>query len=128
MKEIVTDEAPRPAGHYAQAIEHAGVLYVSGQLPVRPGEPPGGAPGTIEAQTEQCLANVRAVLRAAGADLGDVLRATVYVSDVAHWPRVNATYARVFGAHRPARTVVPSGPLHYGYAVELDVIARVLPR
>ena len=65
MREIVTNDAPRPAGHYAQGIEHAGLIYVSGQLPVKPGEPP-VEPGSIEAQTEQCLANVSAVLRAAG--------------------------------------------------------------
>jgi 2-iminobutanoate/2-iminopropanoate deaminase len=124
MREIVAQDAPKPAGHYAQGIEHAGLIYVSGQLPVHPDAGP-AAPGSIEDQTERCLANVRAVLRAAGADLEDVLKTTVYVADIALWPRVNAAYAKVFGAHRPARAVVPCGELHYGYQLEIEAIAKV---
>jgi 2-iminobutanoate/2-iminopropanoate deaminase len=124
MRSIATDDAPAPAGHYAQAVEHDGVLYVAGQLPIVPGAPP-GEPGEIEEQTTRCLENIRAILRAAGADLHDVLKTTVYVSDIALWPRVNAAYARVFGKHRPARAVVPCGVLHHGYQVEIDAIACV---
>ena len=63
--------------------------------------------------------------RAAGSGRGHVLKVTVYVSDIALWGRVNAVYARFFGEHRPARTVVPTRELHYGFQVEIDAIAAV---
>lgn len=121
---VSTPEAPRPAGHYAQAIAHQGVLYVAGQLPI---DPATGAheTGGLEAQLERTLANLDAILRAAGTSRDRVLRVTVYVADIALWPRVNATYAAYFGAHRPARTVVPTPPLHHGFLVELDAIAAL---
>jgi 2-iminobutanoate/2-iminopropanoate deaminase len=71
------------------------------------------------------LDNLAHVLAAAGSDLAHVLRCTVYITDIALWPRFNAAYAARFGAHRPARTVVPVPALHYGYAIELDAIAAV---
>ena len=64
-----------------------------------------------------------AILTAAGSDMRRVLKATVYVSDISLWPRVNAVYAEVFGEHRPARAVVPTRELHFGYQVEIEVIA-----
>ncbi len=126
MEPVTTDRAPRPGGHYSQAIVHDGVVYVSGQLPVDPGT---GAhrTGTVEEQVRQALANLGAVLEAAGSGLAHVLRVTVYVSDIAVWGRVNAVYAEVFGGHRPARTVVPTRDLHHGFAVEIDAIAAVAP-
>ena len=81
--------------------------------------------GSIEEQTEQVLANLDAILRAAGSGRDHVLKVTVYVSDIALWGRVNAVYARFFGEHRPARTVVPTRELHYGFQVEIDAIAAV---
>jgi len=71
------------------------------------------------------LANLDAVLIAAGSSREKVLKVTVYVSDVGHWPKVNAVYGEFFGSHRPARTVVPVGKLHYGYEIELDALAAV---
>ena len=124
MTEIRTTAAPTPAGHYAQAIVHAGTVYVSGQLPVDPGgRDLSGA--SIEEQTERALANVAAILQAAGSQLDRVLKTTVYVSDIALWDRVNAVYARVFGAHRPARAVVPVRELHHGYLIEVEAIAAL---
>jgi 2-iminobutanoate/2-iminopropanoate deaminase len=122
MRFVLTPDAPAPAGHYAQAVVHDGLIYVSGQLPIDPqsGE---RRVGSIEEQTEQALHNVAAVLRAAGSDLDRVLKVTVYVSDIGLWDRVNAVYARVFGSHRPARAVVPTRELHFGFQVEIDVIA-----
>jgi 2-iminobutanoate/2-iminopropanoate deaminase len=124
MRPIQTTDAPLPAGHYAQAIVHDGVVYVAGQLPI---DPRSGqrTVGTIEEQTEQVLRNVAAILAAAGSGLDRVLQMTIYVSDMSLWGRVNETYARVMGAHRPARAVVPVGPLHYGYAIEIQAIAAV---
>jgi 2-iminobutanoate/2-iminopropanoate deaminase len=124
MIEISTPNAPEPAGHYAQAIVHDGLVFVSGQLPIDPrtGEK---RIGTIEEQTEQALANVAAILRAAGSDLDSVLKVTVYIADISLWGRVNAVYAQAFGDHRPARAVVPTRDLHYGFQIEVEVIAYV---
>ena len=124
MIEISTPNAPEPAGHYAQAIVHDGLVFVSGQLPIDPrtGEK---RIGTIEEQTEQALANVAAILCAAGSDLDRVLKVTVYIADISLWGRVNAVYARAFGEHRPARAVVPTRDLHYGFQIEVEAIAYV---
>ncbi len=124
MKAILTTKAPKPAGHYSQALVHRGTVYVSGQLPVNPdtGE---RVLGSIEAQTEQALHNVEAILLEAGSDREHVLKTTVYVADIALWDRVNAVYARFFGDHRPARAVVPTQTLHFGFQVEIDAVAVV---
>jgi 2-iminobutanoate/2-iminopropanoate deaminase len=124
MHTISTPKAPRPAGHYSQAVVHDGLVYVAGQLPVDPMREEQHA-GPMEAQTRQALANVAAILTAARSDLNHVLRATVYVSDIASWPQVNAVWAEVFGDHRPARAVVPTRELHFGYGIEIEVIAAV---
>jgi len=122
--EISTPNAPRPAGHYSQAIVHGDTVYVSGQLAIDPqtGEK---RLGSIEEQTEQALKNVAEILKAANSDLSQVLKTTVYISDIALWERVNAVYARFFGEHRPARAVVPTRDLHYGFQIEIEAIAFV---
>jgi len=124
MKEISTPNAPSPAGHYSQAVVHGDVVYVSGQLPIDPrtGEK---HVGSIEEQAEQALKNVSEILTAAGSGLNRVIKATVYVSDIALWDRVNAVYAMFFGDHRPARAVVPTRNLHFGFQIEIEVIATV---
>ncbi len=124
MKHIQTPHAPAPAGHYSQAIVHQGLVYVSGQLPV---DPATGVKrtGSIEEQTQQALENVEAILQAAGSDLEHVLKTTVYVSDIQLWDRVNAVYARFFGDHKPARAVVPTRELHYGFKIEIEAIAAL---
>ena len=122
MQLIFTPDAPAPRGHYAQAVTHNGIVYVSGILPLDPvhREPVGG---DIEAQVERVLEILKTILAAAGSELECVLKVTVYVSDISLWGRVNAVYARYFGDHRPARTLVPVNALHYGALVELDAIA-----
>ena len=124
MREVSTPNAPPPAGHYAQAIVHDGVVYVAGQLPIDP-ETGEKRVGCIEEQAEQALENVAAILEAAGSGLDRVLKTTVYVSDIALWGRVNVVYARVFGDHRPARAVVPTRELHHGFQIEIEAIAAV---
>jgi reactive intermediate/imine deaminase len=124
MRAIQTTDAPIPAGHYAQAIVHDGLVYVAGQLPIDP-RSSDRTVGPIEAQTEQVLRNVAAILAAAGSGLDRVLQMTIYVSDMGLWGRVNETYARVLGPHRPARAVVPVSPLHHGYQIEVQAIAAV---
>lgn len=124
MHAITTPSAPIPAGHYSQAIVHNGCVYVAGQLPIVPGQSE-HVVGSIEEQTAQVFANVRAVLEAAGSDLSRMLQVTVYVSDMALWGRFNVAYAALMGEHRPARAVVPVNALHYGYQIEVQVIAAV---
>ena len=81
--------------------------------------------GTIEEQTKQCLERIKTILLAAGSDTNKVLKMNIFVSDIADWPKVNETFARFFGGHRPARIVIPSGKLNYGCLVEIDCIAAV---
>ncbi len=76
-------------------------------------------------QSRLALANLEAALGATGAKLTDVAKVTVYVPSVEHWAEFNTAYAKRFGEHRPARAVVPVGPLHYGLAVELDAVAYI---
>ncbi len=121
MQRVETAGAPAPAGHYSQGIVHGGLVYVAGQLPIDPGRNPWPL-GSVGEQTERALRNVQAILEAAGSGLDRLLQVTIYVSDMAHWGEVNETYARVLGAHRPARAVVPVGELHHGYAVEIQAI------
>jgi 2-iminobutanoate/2-iminopropanoate deaminase len=124
MKTILTPKAPAPRGHYSQAVVHAGLVYVSGTLPLDPasGEPVGGE---IEVQAERALESLKAVLEAAGSGLDCVLKTTVYVSDIALWSRVNAVYARWFGEHKPARAIAPVNTLHYGCLIEIDAVACI---
>jgi len=122
MQAIETRNAPTPAGHYSQAIVHNGVVYVAGQLATDPKDK-NRPVGSIEEQTERTLRNVEAILVAAGSGLDRVLQMTIYISDIDLWGGVNAAYARVMGAHRPARAIVPVKDLHYGYQIEIQAIA-----
>ena len=124
MTFIQTLDAPAPGGHYSQAVVHNGLVFLSGILPVTPtGEKLTQA--TITEQTEQILANLDAILRAAGCTRESVLKTTIYIADIEAWGGVNRLYARFFGDHRPARSVVPCSSLHYGFGIELEAIASV---
>ena len=124
MNKIMTSKAPVPAGHYSQAIVHNGLVYVAGQLPINPdtGEK---VLDSIEDQAEQVIKNITAILEAAGSSLNQVIKTTVYISDIQLWDRVNQVYARHFGDHRPARAVVPTRPLHFGFQIEMEAIAAI---
>ena len=124
MQIVSTDDALKPSGHYSQAIAHQGLVYVSGQLPFdwRSGEKILGSAGE---QATAALTNLARVLEAAGSSRQQVLRCTVYVSDIADWDEINTAYAAFFGDHKPARAIVPTGPLHFGFKVEIDAIAAI---
>lgn len=124
MTEIRCAAAPPPGGHYAQAILHRDVLYVSGQLGVT-GETPDPENRSIGEQVNFALGNIEAIAGVVGASPGDIVRCTVYVTDVAHWGEVNRAYAAFFGTHRPARSIVPCGPLHFGALVEIEAVVAV---
>jgi 2-iminobutanoate/2-iminopropanoate deaminase len=124
MQAITTPFAPAARGHYSQAMVHGGLVFVAGQLPVVPAQPDQRLEGFDE-QAHQVITNVLEILEASGSSASLILKATVYIADIAHWPAFNAIYAEHLGAHRPARTVVPVAHLHYGYLVEMDVIAAL---
>ena len=122
MRTIQPSGQPQPKGHYSPGIEHNGLIFVSGQLPMTldTREP---FTGPIEEQTELALRNVEAVLKEAGSGLGHVLQMTIYVSDMKLWGTVNEAYARVMGGHRPARAIVPVKDLHFGTKIEIQAVA-----
>lgn len=120
MRTIHAADATAPHGHYVQAIEHGGTIYVSGLLGNAAGE---AQNRSIEEQAAHCLDQLEAILLAAGSSLARVLKLGVFVTDVAEWPRVNAVCAERFGSHRPARIVVPCGPMRLGSRIEIDAIA-----
>jgi len=123
IENVLTEEAPQPGGHYSQAVVYNGLVFVAGQLAIKPnGE---RVLSSIEAQTEQAMANVAAILRASGSDLSRLLKVTIYVSDIELWGAVNQVYARLMGDHRPARAVVPVKELHYGFQIEIEAIAAL---
>jgi reactive intermediate/imine deaminase len=122
IKTIETSAAPRPFGHYAQAVDAGGFVFVSGQLAAR-------ADGTsladmpFESQARQALANLLAIVEGARLAPDRIAKVTAYLVGVEHWPVFNAIYAEAFGEHRPARAVVPVPALHHGYLIELEAIA-----
>jgi reactive intermediate/imine deaminase len=125
VKGINVEGWPTPRGHYTPAVEANGFIFVSGQLPV---DYPAGTPRadlSVREQTLLALRNVEAVLQAAGTSRDRVTKVTIFVSDIAAWDEVNVAYAEFFGPHRPARSVVPSGALHFGVKIEIEAIAVV---
>lgn len=122
MKLIQSPELPAPAGHYSQAVAAGGLVYLSGILPAANAADP--ATAGFEAQCQSVFDQCEKVLRAAGCGFADVVQCTAYIVGVENWPAFNAVYARVFGTHKPARAVVPVPGLHYGFMVEVQLVAQ----
>ncbi len=121
---IKTDAAPEPIGPYSQAVEHDGTLYCSGQIPVDPVT--GDIPETAEAQTHLVLANLRAVLKEAGAELEDVVKTTLFLTDLKIFASVNAIYGEYFDEDTaPARSTVQVAGLPKGVLIEIEAIAKL---
>ena len=121
MKPIQTDQAPAAIGPYSQAISHSGLLFVSGQLGLDPAS--GELASGVDAQTRRALANLVAVLAAAGLSPAHVLKATVFVADMADFALVNRLYAEVFSPPFPAREVVQAARLPKNALVEISAVA-----
>ncbi len=119
---VVTDKAPKAIGPYSQAIVTDDTVYTAGQVALDPktGELVGT---TVAEQTERVLQNLTAVLAASGSSLGQVVKTTVYLADMADFAAMNEVYARHFGGHRPARSTVQAAGLPKGARVEIDAIA-----
>jgi len=111
-----------PRGHYSHATSGAGMVFISGQLPVaQDGTVLHDAP--FELQVQQVLANVASALQGAGSSIDQLLQVRVYIVDIALWPAFNAIYSQWAGTARPARAVVPVPTLHYGCALEVEATA-----
>ncbi len=125
LREIRSAAAPAPVGPYSQAIEVGGFVFCAGQIPL---DPKTGqlVEGAIDAQAERVLANVSAVLDAAGTSLARVVKTTVFLADLADFASMNEVYSRWFTSNpKPARTTIQAGRLPAGALVEIEVIARL---
>ena len=121
IKAIYPSEKPK--GHYAPAIIHNGLVYVSGQLPL---DANGEAQlGSIEEETTLCMKNLENVLKASGSGLDHILKVSVFIADISNWAKFNETFAKIMGDHRPARIVVPCNLLNRGCGIEIDCIATL---
>ncbi len=123
MKKVAPAYLAENKGHYTAGIVSNGILYISGQLSIDPDTrrlPEGG----LEAHTRQALANLDRVLIEAGLGRDSIVLCRVYIADMEGWDIVNRIYAEFFGAHKPARVVVPTGRLHFGCLIEIEAIAE----
>jgi 2-iminobutanoate/2-iminopropanoate deaminase len=124
MRTYHTGEAPAAIGPYSQAVAAEGWLYTSGQVGLDPatGELVAGG---FEAQARQVLANLEAVLAAAGCGFARVVKTTIYLADLRDFASLNALYGAAMGEHRPARSTVQVAALPRGALVEIDMVARL---
>ena len=124
MKQVFFDAKGENKGHYAPGVISHGMLYISGQLSVDP-DTRKVPQAEIDAHMELALSNVERVLKAAGLTREDVVQCRIYTTDIENWDRINAVYRDFFGAHRPARVVVPVPALHFGCLVEIEAVAEL---
>lgn len=124
LSPIASAAAPPAIGPYSQAVAVGGLLFTAGQVGLDPAS--GGlVEGGFEPQARRVLANLHAVLAAAGCGFADVVKANVFITDFAHFPTLNTIYAEAMGDHRPARTTVAVSALPKGALLEIDLVARI---
>lgn len=124
MKEIIkTDKAPQPVGPYSQAVKVGNFLFLSGQIPYTPEGKLAG--NTIQEQTKQVLENLKAVLEAAGANMNNVVKVTVYLKDINDFGEMNKIYAEYFKENPPARAAVEVARLPKDVKIEIELIACI---
>lgn len=122
MKKIIhTTNAPKAIGPYSQAVEANGMLFISGQIPVNPAT--GEIPEGIEAQTEQVMKNIAAILDEAGYTFADVVKSTCLLSDMANFKPMNEIYAKYYAENPPARAAFAVKALPMGVLVEIETMA-----
>jgi 2-iminobutanoate/2-iminopropanoate deaminase len=124
MDIVSTKDAPNAIGPYSQAIIHGGLVYCSGQVALHPTSMEVVAGDVVE-QTRRVFQNLAAVLEEAGSSLQQVVKTTVYLTDMGEFPQMNEEYAKHFGDHRPARATVEVSRLPKDVRVEIDAIAVV---
>ena len=120
-RSVVSPNAPRPVGPYSQAMRAGRLLFLAGQIPVDPAT--GAMPKDIKDQTAQVLRNLQAVLEAAGGTLADVVKTTVFLTDLDDFAKMNEVYGRFFGEEPPARACVEVSRLPKGALVEIEAVA-----
>jgi 2-iminobutanoate/2-iminopropanoate deaminase len=118
---IATDHAPGAIGPYSQAVKNGGVLYCSGQIPLKPGASSLEG-GSLGEQTTQCLENLTALCRAAGTELARAARMTVYTTNLEGFGEINEAYGAFFGEEPPARVTIGVAALPMGAQVEIDAV------
>ncbi len=123
MDLISASDAPAAIGPYSHAAVHGGLVYCSGSLPLDPASMT--LVEGIEAQAKQVFTNMSAVLSASGSSLGQVIKTTIFLADMADFPVVNGIYAEAFGDHKPARSTVQVAALPLGASIEVECIAVV---
>lgn len=121
METIQTANMPKSNGHYSQCIQHNGILYLSGQLPIDPVTKI--IPKTIEEQTDLALQKVELILTEAGSSKKQIIQMRVYISDIKLWDKVNERYAMFFEDHKPVRSIIPTRDLHFGCLIEIEATA-----
>jgi 2-iminobutanoate/2-iminopropanoate deaminase len=122
MKKIIsTDKAPKAIGPYSQAVEANGFIFISGQLPVNPLD--GSIPQTIKEQTEMVIKNIEAILLSEGLTLKNVVKTTVFMTDLAKFSEMNEVYSKFFSSEPPARATVEVRNLPKGVMIEIECIA-----
>jgi len=121
-KHVATKHAPTPIGPYSQGVIAGGLLFVSGQIPIDPATDK-LVEGDITVQTEQVLKNILAVLKEAKMGPENMVKATVYLADMADFPQVNEVYGKYMGKEPPARSTIQAAALPKGARIEIDVIA-----
>lgn len=126
MEYIQVKDSPKPVGHYSQAIVSGGLLFTSGILPIKiktseklPIE------SSIEEQLKVVFDNLTQILQEVGLASENVVKTTIYIAGGENWEIVNELYAKFFGEHLPARSIIPVPELHFGYKVELEAIAEL---
>ncbi len=122
MRFIETNDAPLPAGHYSQAVVVNGLVFVAGILPIIPNTDR-RIPDGVTAQTQQAINNLRAILHASDSGLDRLVSVQIFIPSIDSWSAVNDIYGAALGSHKPARTVIPCGPLHYGALIEVNAVA-----
>ncbi|APV44505.1 2-iminobutanoate/2-iminopropanoate deaminase [Dehalogenimonas formicexedens] len=123
-KEIIhTPRAPKAIGPYSQAIKTSNLLFTSGQLPIDPVT--GEVSGDISVQTRRVLENLTAILNAAGGSIDDVIKATVFITDLSNFGAMNSVYSSYFKTSPPARSTVEVSGLAKNALVEIEVVAQI---
>lgn len=122
MIEVRTRDNLKPSGNYSQAIIQNDTVYVSAQLPIDSysGEM---KHGSIEEETERILENINIIIHEAGCGKDDIIKTTVYLTDISQWDNVNKIYNFFFTNHKPARTIVAVKEIHFGFKIAIEAIA-----
>jgi 2-iminobutanoate/2-iminopropanoate deaminase len=124
MRTIAVENAPKAIGPYAQGVAAGGFLFTAGQVPLDPATMK-LVSGTIAEETSRVFDNLEAILAGAGCRLADVVKTTVFLTDMGSFAEMNGAYAARFGDHRPARSTVQVGALPAGARVEIEVVAKL---